>query len=156
MEIDDRKKKRSSSKKRRGSSSDSDSSSSSSSSDSSSMSESSFLSSSASSSTSDSDSDSDSGKKKSKSKANGKKPDTPNDFAADNVAPHSMYDYEHDIYNDADVVYRAVHPPPADAIWRVSEAPCVECPVHTFCSETGPVNPAGCVYYNEWLGWDYV
>ncbi|KAJ9105403.1 hypothetical protein QFC21_001773 [Naganishia friedmannii] len=155
MEIGDRKKKRSSSKKRRDSSSDSDSSSSSSS-GSSSMSDSSFLSSSASSSSGDSDSDSDSGKKKSKSKANGKKPDTTTDFAADNVAQHSMFDFEHDIYNDADVVYRAVHPPPADAIWRVSEAPCVECPVHTFCSETGPVNPAGCVYYNEWLGWDYV
>ncbi|KAJ9120648.1 hypothetical protein QFC22_002578 [Naganishia vaughanmartiniae] len=155
MEIGDRKKKRSSSKKRRGSSSDSDSSSISSS-DSSSMSESSFVSSSASSSSGLSDSDSDSGKKKLKSKANGKKPETTIDFAADNVAQHSMFDFEHDIYNDADVVYRAVHPPPADAVWRVSDAPCVECPVHTFCSETGPVNPSGCVYYNEWLGWDYV
>ncbi|KAJ9112369.1 hypothetical protein QFC19_000789 [Naganishia cerealis] len=160
MTIDDRKKKRSSSKKRRDSSSDSDSSSSSSSGISS-MSESSFLSSSASFSSSDSDSDSDSDasrrKKKSKAKANGKKTDTADQGpAAEHANPHSMFDFDHDIYHDTDVVYRAVHPPPPDVAWRISDAPCVECPVHTFCSETGPVNPAGCVYFDEWLAWDYV
>jgi DNA-directed RNA polymerase III subunit RPC6 len=67
-----------------------------------------------------------------------------------------MYDFEHDIYHDTDVVYRAVHPPASNIEWGISEAPCVQCPVHLFCSETGPVNPAGCVYYDNWLGMDYV
>ena len=153
MAIGDRK-KRSSSKKRRGSSSGSDSSSTSSAS-SSSLSDSSFISSAISTSSSNSDSEAGS-KKKSKS---GKSDDKAavNDQDMSGAAPMlSMYDFDHDIYHDTDVVYRAVHPPSSTAESKVTEAPCVQCPVHLFCSETGPVNPAGCVYYDNWLAMDYV
>ncbi|GHJ84352.1 hypothetical protein NliqN6_0754 [Naganishia liquefaciens] len=155
--IDDRNKKRSSSKKRRGSSSDSDSSTSGSSS-SSSLSDSSFISSSSSTtSTSDSDSDAGGSKKKTRSKSNGDDKAKQEPDVSGAAAPMlSMYDFDHDIYHDTDVVYRAVHPPSAGAESQVTEAPCVQCPVHLFCSETGPVNPAGCVYYDNWLAMDYV
>lgn len=29
--------------------------------------------------------------------------------------------------------------------------PCGKCPVASFCSEDGPVNPKNCEYYQEWL-----
>lgn len=106
-----------------------------------------------------SNSDSDAGsKKKSKSgKSDGKASAAENDQDMSGAAPMlSMFDFDHDIYHDTDVVYRAVHPPASSVEWKVTEAPCVQCPVHLFCSETGPVNPAGCVYYDNWLAMDYV
>ncbi|KAJ3292714.1 34-kDa subunit of RNA polymerase III (C) [Borealophlyctis nickersoniae] len=32
-----------------------------------------------------------------------------------------------------------------------TDVPCGRCPVFSFCSEDGPVNPANCVYYKKWL-----
>ncbi|OXG40177.1 DNA-directed RNA polymerase III subunit RPC6 [Cryptococcus neoformans Bt120] len=51
---------------------------------------------------------------------------------------------------DTAIIYRATS--------RISiplgqtQAPCGKCPVFHFCEESGPVNPAGCEYYGEWLG----
>ncbi|KAF2863674.1 hypothetical protein K470DRAFT_210224 [Piedraia hortae CBS 480.64] len=33
-----------------------------------------------------------------------------------------------------------------------TESPCGRCPVFDFCSDTGPINPTGCVYWKDWLG----
>ena len=33
----------------------------------------------------------------------------------------------------------------------LTQAPCGRCPVFDICHEDGPVNPAGCVYYDQWL-----
>jgi DNA-directed RNA polymerase III subunit RPC6 len=32
-----------------------------------------------------------------------------------------------------------------------AETPCAKCPVFDFCREGGPVNPSGCVYYEDWM-----
>jgi hypothetical protein len=50
---------------------------------------------------------------------------------------------------DPNVVYRAVRA--SGLRLGTLEAPCGACPVFSFCSEKGPVNPKGCEYYDKWL-----
>ena len=33
----------------------------------------------------------------------------------------------------------------------ITEVPCLRCPVFDFCEEGGPVNPATCVYFDDWF-----
>lgn len=33
----------------------------------------------------------------------------------------------------------------------LTEAPCGRCPVFDICSDTGPVNPGNCIYFENWL-----
>jgi DNA-directed RNA polymerase III subunit RPC6 len=59
--------------------------------------------------------------------------------------------------SDTSVVYRAIHR--FQMSLGQTQAPCGKCPQFVFCEEDGPVNPAGCQYYGEWLsgakgGWD--
>ena len=46
-------------------------------------------------------------------------------------------------------VYRAIREERLSLGW--SQAPCSTCPTFEFCKNGGPVNPAGCAYYGEWL-----
>ncbi|RSH78709.1 34-kDa subunit of RNA polymerase III (C) [Apiotrichum porosum] len=51
--------------------------------------------------------------------------------------------------SDQAVVYRAtrrLHIPLGEM-----QAPCGTCPQFNFCEEDGPVNPAGCSYFSDWL-----
>ncbi|KAG0252131.1 34-kDa subunit of RNA polymerase III (C) [Mortierella polycephala] len=54
-----------------------------------------------------------------------------------------------DMDTDSDWVYKAVRDKKTESAWQ--DCPCGVCPVANFCTETGPVNPAGCTYYAKWL-----
>ncbi|KAG0201882.1 34-kDa subunit of RNA polymerase III (C) [Mortierella sp. GBA30] len=57
---------------------------------------------------------------------------------------------EGDLDMDSDWVYKAVtREKKAESAWQ--DCPCGYCPVADFCTESGPVNPAGCTYYAKWL-----
>jgi len=58
-------------------------------------------------------------------------------------------DWDDDLEPNSDWVYRAVRDGKTESAWQ--ECPCGVCPVVEFCTETGPINPAGCTYYNKWL-----
>ncbi|KAI9140000.1 RNA polymerase Rpc34, partial [Paraphysoderma sedebokerense] len=45
--------------------------------------------------------------------------------------------------------YKAVRDSSVLNYWH--EVPCGRCPVLSFCSESGPVNPRNCEYYKKWL-----
>ena len=47
------------------------------------------------------------------------------------------------------VVYRAVRSESIDLGWQ--QAPCTRCPQFDFCSAKGPINPAECNYFDDWL-----
>ncbi|KAF5393900.1 hypothetical protein D9757_000215 [Collybiopsis confluens] len=86
------------------------------------------------SSNSDSDSDSDDGRsRRSKSKSSKRSP-SPFLSSFDEVGGS---------------VYRAIQEERLSLGW--SQAPCSTCPTFEFCRGGGPVNPAECVYYGEWL-----
>jgi len=38
--------------------------------------------------------------------------------------------------------------PPGNGL---TEVPCGRCPVFELCEEGGPVSPANCVYFDQWL-----
>ncbi|KAI1318909.1 34-kDa subunit of RNA polymerase III (C) [Mortierella claussenii] len=54
-----------------------------------------------------------------------------------------------DMDTESDWVYKAVRDKKAESAWQ--DCPCGVCPVAEFCTESGPVNPAGCAYYSKWL-----
>ncbi|KAF9333667.1 34-kDa subunit of RNA polymerase III (C) [Linnemannia elongata] len=56
---------------------------------------------------------------------------------------------DEDMDTDSDWVYKAVRDKKAESAWQ--DCPCGVCPVADFCTEGGPVNPAGCNYYTKWL-----
>ncbi|KAF9350182.1 34-kDa subunit of RNA polymerase III (C) [Mortierella sp. AD094] len=56
---------------------------------------------------------------------------------------------DEDMDTESDWVYKAVRDKKAESAWQ--DCPCGVCPVADFCTESGPVNPAGCTYYSKWL-----
>ncbi|KAK3810345.1 MAG: hypothetical protein J3Q66DRAFT_405100 [Benniella sp.] len=56
---------------------------------------------------------------------------------------------DEDMDTESDWVYKAVRDKKAESAWQ--DCPCGVCPVAEFCTENGPINPAGCVYYSKWL-----
>ncbi|KAG0042794.1 34-kDa subunit of RNA polymerase III (C) [Gryganskiella cystojenkinii] len=58
-------------------------------------------------------------------------------------------DWDDEMDTASDWVYKAIRGKKAESAWQ--DCPCGVCPVADFCTETGPVNPAGCTYYNKWL-----
>ncbi|KAF9426821.1 34-kDa subunit of RNA polymerase III (C) [Podila epigama] len=50
---------------------------------------------------------------------------------------------------DSDWVYKAVRDKKAESAWQ--DCPCGVCPVAELCTESGPINPAGCTYFSKWL-----
>ncbi|KAF9206145.1 34-kDa subunit of RNA polymerase III (C) [Haplosporangium sp. Z 27] len=56
---------------------------------------------------------------------------------------------DEDMDTESDWVYKAVRDKKVESAWQ--DCPCGVCPVADFCSESGPVNPAGCAYYSKWL-----
>ncbi|CAO3572523.1 unnamed protein product [Mortierella alpina] len=62
-------------------------------------------------------------------------------------------DGDDDSLDDSDWVYKATtRGRKESSAWQ--SCPCGVCPMHVanFCTENGPVNPNGCLYYNQWLG----
>ncbi|KAF9278331.1 34-kDa subunit of RNA polymerase III (C) [Mortierella alpina] len=60
---------------------------------------------------------------------------------------------EDDLDTDSGWIYKAVTRGKGEtSAWQ--NCPCGVCPMHVanFCTETGPVNPNGCSYYDQWLG----
>jgi hypothetical protein len=51
--------------------------------------------------------------------------------------------------NDHAWVYMAMRDTTMKNVW--TSIPCGNCAVFDFCADDGPVNPAGCEYYNKWL-----
>jgi DNA-directed RNA polymerase III subunit RPC6 len=46
-------------------------------------------------------------------------------------------------------VYMAMKDTSMKNVW--TSMPCGNCSVFDFCADDGPVNPAGCEYFNKWL-----
>lgn len=47
------------------------------------------------------------------------------------------------------MVYRAIHE--KRVLHGLGQTPCMRCPSFDFCTDSGPVNTQGCVYYTSWL-----
>ncbi|KAF9076414.1 RNA polymerase Rpc34 [Rhodocollybia butyracea] len=82
---------------------------------------------------SDSGSDSDNGHSRSKSRSRKRSP-----------SPFFSFD------EVGSTVYKAIREERVSL--GLSQAPCSTCPSFDFCKNGGPVNPAECVYYHDWLG----
>lgn len=54
--------------------------------------------------------------------------------------------------SDTQIVYRATRRLDNSVMLGQMHTPCGRCPQFTFCEESGPVNAAGCEYYDGWLG----
>ena len=52
--------------------------------------------------------------------------------------------------SDTAIVYRATRRLRLDL--GQTQAPCGKCPQFGICESDGPVNPAGCEYFEDWLG----
>jgi DNA-directed RNA polymerase III subunit RPC6 len=56
---------------------------------------------------------------------------------------------DEDMDTTSDWVYKAIRDKKTESAWQ--DCPCGVCPVADFCTETGPINPAGCTYFSKWL-----